>query len=426
MKNRAHQIVSGILRPPRVSYDPESLPFSLPPSDPGAPPLLRHHITYRSARGASILGSLYHRADIPSPAGGPCVVYVHGLWSSQLEARFLVPNLCRHSVHVFAFDMLGCGRSSGEYVPAGDAAVAATEELLAFLRTSFRLGPFVVWGRGFGGGVALCLRSARIVGRIVDSAFSSTREMLAHAQRALGLAAGGALADALGFFLRERMDAGRPLEPVDAARAIDRDCPVIFRHSADDEITPMSQGAALFEECASAAKYLMTFTGPHDKEREDEWLQLAITFVLERFSHFQRVTRVLRPAESEAEGAFAFATLGELFAQCGDAVGASVIDEYRRERGQPKRQRTRGGKRQMRRRVVRRRCAKTQTYALFPAAPLVMASLALYREVNWESEARARIEEAGALVTSEGAGSAFFFNPESAEKLQIRTGQSCV
>jgi pimeloyl-ACP methyl ester carboxylesterase len=105
--------------------------------------------------------------------GGPCVVYMHGNASSQWEGQFLIPNLCPRGIAVFCFDFAGCGASDGEFISLGHFETMDVEFLLQSLLETFRLGPFVLWGRSMGAATSLLVRHPAVVGIVVDSAYTS-------------------------------------------------------------------------------------------------------------------------------------------------------------------------------------------------------------------------------------------------------------
>ena len=384
MKNRAQQILSGLLRPPRIKYDPGSLPFFLDPIEEGSPSFIRHHITYKGEKGLSILGSLYHNANVVTMDGGPCIIYLHGLWSSQMEAQFLVPNVCKYKIFVFCFDMIGCGCSSGDNVLLTDEEVSITEELITFLKTSFKLGPFIIWGRGFGGSVGLCLKHKEIVGRIADSGFASGKEMVKYVRKKVGFKKEDKFDEALCYYLKEKLKAGNLLEPVEVLKDLETDCPIIFRHSEDDEIIPISHSRKLYQECISSMKYLMTFTGSHDKEREEEWLILAFSFVLERFNKFQKVTKIIKM--EDIKYGYKFKTFIDLLDFNSNVIDVDdILKDYKVSQEKTKKIKNRvvnKKRKRYKRRKVKRVDEETQTYNLYSIPPLKLSYKTPYHSLN--------------------------------------------
>jgi pimeloyl-ACP methyl ester carboxylesterase len=109
--------IDALIRPPRTTYNLHAVPLRLQADDDTT--FGRLPVSFHNARGQTLVGSIYHSASVSPLQGGPCVVYLHGNASSQLEGQFLVPNLCPRGVFVFCFDFAGCGCSDGDYVSLG-------------------------------------------------------------------------------------------------------------------------------------------------------------------------------------------------------------------------------------------------------------------------------------------------------------------
>ena len=123
-------------------------------------------------------GSVYHMQNHDLNEPSSCVIYLHGNASSQLEGRFLVPNLCPRSVLVCCFDFAGCGRSGGDCWTLGYREREDVELIMNELHTSFNVNRFFLWGRSMGAGTAVMVRSPWLKGIIVDSGYSNVPELL--------------------------------------------------------------------------------------------------------------------------------------------------------------------------------------------------------------------------------------------------------
>ena len=149
MSDLIQQGIEAIIRPPRSTYDLNALPNELTSNGVN---YVRYPITIRNQRNLDLHGSIYHSLDKSPMEGGPCIIYMHGNASSQLEGQFLVPNVCHHGLFVFLYDSAACGCSEGEYISLGYFESPDVEYIMNFLHTNFGFGPFVLWGRSMGAG----------------------------------------------------------------------------------------------------------------------------------------------------------------------------------------------------------------------------------------------------------------------------------
>jgi pimeloyl-ACP methyl ester carboxylesterase len=214
--------------------------------------------------------------------GGPCVVYMHGNASSQHEGQFLIPNLCPRGIAVYCFDFAGCGAIGGDFISLGHYERIDVEFLIANLIMSFGLGPFVLWGRSMGAATALLVKHPRVLGKVVDSAYTSIPDVVGAIARKLRVPA--FLLPMAMFFLKHTI-AGRAdfdlarVAPLEAARE-DPNVPVRFCHAADDEFIPVDQGEALFAVYSNPDKRFRRVDGGHNGRRPLDWIGEGCLFSL--------------------------------------------------------------------------------------------------------------------------------------------------
>ena len=329
--------VNAVIRPPRMDYFDEDIPLILEADDDRT--FIRYPVTFRNRRSETLVGSIYHAIDHPPFEGGPCVLYLHGNASSQLEGQFLVPNLCPHGIFVFCFDFAGCGCSGGKYVSLGWFEKEDTEFLLDVLQRTFRLGPFVLWGRSMGASTALLVKHPLLVGRVIDSAFTSVRDMCSAV--AVSMKLPKVFVPAAMWFLKKKVlsaakfdfDAVAPIQVDNAGCEV----PAVFGHAEKDQFIPFEQCQRLYNHYQSPLKYLMILPGGHNSKRKIEWIQLGVFFCLEQFK-INPENATISECRRLQESTFHFTSFADMVGQapCGDVsqeeIRAVVEDEGTVER----------------------------------------------------------------------------------------------
>ena len=110
----------------------------------------------------------------------PCVIYLHGNSSSRCEALAEIKYLLPLNITVFAFDFSGCGQSQGEYISLGWYERDDVETVVEYLRKTNKVSTIGLWGRSMGAVTAIMYgdRDPSIAGMVLDSAFSSLKELI--------------------------------------------------------------------------------------------------------------------------------------------------------------------------------------------------------------------------------------------------------
>ncbi|KAH0788904.1 Clan SC, family S9, unassigned serine peptidase [Histomonas meleagridis] len=355
------KILTAILKPPQRKCNPDEIPLRF--DGDKTKTFLRHNINSQTKDKRQIIGSLYHTSKKGPNDGGPCLFYVHGICSNQLEGQYLMQNICNHDIYLFCIEMQYCYSKSG-YISYGSEEKKIIEDSIDFLQSSYNLGPFVIWGRSFGAASILLASSSLIVGKVSDSSYSSITDLLQHYSEEFNLPS--EFVPAAEFFIHNNTNFDPSYSPIESVKILD--CPTIFGHSETDEFIPFFHGIELFQNCISPIKYLISFHGGHSDIRDDEWLELAITFVLERFNIFEKVTSIVKPPEFD----FKISSIKDLFNSLDQIIECDFMREY------IKKNESRRHKRRSRHNFQHAEILKvdneTQTYDLFNLPPLNVSS----------------------------------------------------
>ena len=275
------EAVGAIIRPPRAEYNYLELPIVLDTGEEDSMKFIRNPLVIENGRKQRIVGSLYHSERMYPMQGGPCIIYLHGNASSQQEGQFLVPNFCPYNCFVFCFDFIGCGCSDGDYVSLGYYETEDVYFLIQFLKNSFSLGKFVLWGRSMGASTVLRIKSPDVVGVIADSPFSSIRDMCT--ATAVSHKVPEFAAPALIWMLKSRIkdeakfdiDDVNPIEDVKT-----QETPCLIGHAKNDKLIPFQQSVNILNEYRCNDKELVELPGGHNSKRKEAWIKKAVDFAL--------------------------------------------------------------------------------------------------------------------------------------------------
>lgn len=282
MSKYIQQAVDAIIRPPRFEYDYKSLPLFLKADDSRV--YVRHPLVIENKRNQHIIGSLFHTADSELKPG-PCVIYLHGNASAQLEGQFLVPNFCPYDIYVFVYDAVGCGCSDGDYISLGYYEKQDIEEIMEFLNANFNLGPFALWGRSMGAATAVLAKSRLLQSIVVDSAYTSIPSLVEAIAKSIGVPR-FVIPTAL-WYLRNKVEniakfdfsQVSPLESAKTARI-----PAVFGHAVQDQFVPYQMGLRIFHNYRCNDKIFVSFEkGKHNSRRDADWIRTSVEFVMTRF-----------------------------------------------------------------------------------------------------------------------------------------------
>ena len=283
MSSYIQQAINAIIRPPRCEYNLSHLPLFL--KDDEGNSYVRHPLNFSNQRNQKIVGSLYIRGDKDIMSGGPCMIYLHGNSSSQVEGQFLIPNVCKYGVALYVFDFAGCGKSDGEYITLGVNETNDLNYLIDQLNFSFNLGPFGLWGRSMGAATAILSHSKKVVVKIVDSTFTSVQEEVKAMAAKIGVP--GLMIPTLTWMLGLLVDGKSGINvysasPLEEAKK-EGQPPMLMCHAVDDDLVPYAQGRAVFEAYSNQEKEFVDAANGHNSRRSTKWLEKACNFIFEKF-----------------------------------------------------------------------------------------------------------------------------------------------
>jgi pimeloyl-ACP methyl ester carboxylesterase len=215
------------------------------PADHG----LRHEDLWLTVKGAAPAQERVHAWWIPAEgADAPALLYLHGSRWSLSNNLFRIARLQRMGFSVLAIDYRGFGKSDGE-LPSEEQVYADAQAAWDHLR---RREPDparrFVYGHSLGGAVAIDLatKNPDVAGLIVESSFTSMREMAA----AMGY---GALP--LGAVLTQHFDS--------LAKVPQLGAPVLFVHGTADRFVPASMSERLYAAAPEPKRLLLVESAGH-------------------------------------------------------------------------------------------------------------------------------------------------------------------
>ena len=276
------QGVKAIIRPPRAKYNFKELP----PSNeiPNFGKVQRTSIAFYNLRKMQMFGSFY---SAPKPAkGNPCVVYMHGNASNQLEGRFAVSLFIPVGVNVFCFDFAGCGCSEGDYITLGHYETQDAVAVIDILQRDFHCEKIALWGRSMGAVTSLIVASTRkdICSCVVDSPFSSLHDLCLSIAKQKNIPNG--LVSTLLPSIREKImqETNFDIEELKISDLVEvNTTPTIFIHGSEDDFIPVSNTETLFEICGSKDKKKFIVKGGHNDDRPEYVIISATEFVCHYF-----------------------------------------------------------------------------------------------------------------------------------------------
>ena len=291
---------------------------------------MRQPLTFQNTRHQRIIGSLYFLSTINPLNGGPCVIYLHGNASCQLEGQFLIPNLCNYGVFVFCFDFVGCGNSDGEYVSLGYYEKQDVEFLIKYMNETLNLGPFILWGRSMGAATALLVSSNLIVGKISDSAYISIQRLIKDIGASMNFPK--PIVSIMATFLKSKVLklVNYNIDDVDVLKAVMNDkTPVLFAHAEDDQFVPYCHVTELYESCIADDKILLPLSGGHNAKRPKEYTQFCVKFILEKFGiRFDKI--VISYAKDLRQSNYHYSSFDDIIRETPDLT-LEEIDEQMRQ-----------------------------------------------------------------------------------------------
>lgn len=280
--------IEGFFSPPRTKYDENKLPkiLSTNEDDNIVGNYIRIPVRIINDRKQMIHGSVYKLDTDIDKDITQCLIYLHGVSSSQLEGQFLVPNLCSHHIAVCCFDFIGCGNSDGKWISLGYYEHLDTECVIKTLEETFGFKEFALWGRSMGAATAILTSHPGIKSIVVDSAFKSAEELFND------LAAQNHIPKSMFYgsvklFAQMSFGSDFKIENINCIKAVsEKAVPAAYGHATDDKFIPFEHGKSLYEAHSNKDKDLMELTGGHNGYRSADWIRYGVSFVLNHFGIF--------------------------------------------------------------------------------------------------------------------------------------------
>lgn len=324
-----NKAVEAIIRPPRTTYDLNKLPKVLETDDEedGGGLFIRIPFEIKLPRKLKMRGSIYHTGLMNVKNPGPCLIYLHGNASSQLEGQFLVPNICPRRVFVVCFDAIGCGMSDGEYVSLGYYETGDTEFLIKYLQDTYHFGPFVLWGRSMGAATSLMIDNPAVVGIVSDSAFTSVRNMVKAIARQHHI--GTVFMKPTLWMLKGKVEekAGFDFNTVSPINVVpNRKTPIIFAQATDDKLIPFEHCEQLYEAYGGSEKRLIKLTGGHNGRRPLEFIRDGVKFALEKFG-LPSKGLIISPCRNLQKSDFHFESFDQMVGNTNGSFNAASLQK---------------------------------------------------------------------------------------------------
>jgi len=286
-------IAALLTRPPRHEYDESELGPDRFCMDGKL--YRRENIVLENRRGHKLQCSHYYEEVTSEEEGfvrvsSPCVVYLHSLCGSRLEADEVVEGLLDKGLSLFSLDFSGSGKSEGESVSLGFYEAQDLEAVLEHLQDDPLTTSVGFWGRSVGAVVAVTVAGSssfrnRIGGLVLDSPYSSLREMIDDLAEfyipKVPLIPYEMVVDATVNALRDdvKRRACYDLLDIDARAAAPQcACPALFAHSLDDFLVPIKHSKRLVESYGASAQ-LVELRGDHISARDLKFLDHAYAFL---------------------------------------------------------------------------------------------------------------------------------------------------
>jgi len=279
------ELVNAIIRPPRMSYEPER---DLGPDKfaISGRRFVRKDVELANSRGHKLACSWWKIDPKDTPAEQmPCVIYLHGNAGCRLAAHELLWHLLPSSISVFALDFSGSGMSGGEFVSLGFFEREDVAAVIDYLRNSGEVSTVGLWGHSMGAVTALLYgdRDPSIAGMVLDSAFADLMQLineLGQNFRDQIPLPGFAISVAVGMIRRSvrRRANFDPREVNPLANCVQSFIPALFAHGEKDSFIKPSHSEQLHNAYAGD-KNLVLFDGDHNSARPDFLFDSAVIFL---------------------------------------------------------------------------------------------------------------------------------------------------
>lgn len=197
----------------------------------------------------------------------------------------MVKILFDSNISVFCFDFPGCGNSEGNFISLGKFESETTQYLLKHLEEEFGFHRFVLWGFSMGAATTLLVDHPKIVGKVVDSSFTSIYDVSLNVLKNVGLSNWVAKPILFLYGIIFPLRGGFSIysvSPLDSSKHAT--VPALFAHSVDDPLIPFQQGKRLFDSYPAKKSFFEMFGG-HGEFRTRTWYHEGKTFVVSCFEN---------------------------------------------------------------------------------------------------------------------------------------------
>lgn len=235
--------------------------------------VLREDFSIFNAKGKKLECSLYRHSD-PSRQ---LVVYSHSHSGNKAEGAHLVESLCSH-FSLLVFDYTGYGYSDKDVCTLGLKEMDDLECIIEHARHSLKFRLIFVWGRSMGAVTALLLAQRShgnlFQGVLVDSPFSSTKEMLCNVMESIPNFVLHLLFRPLGKKLLK--ETGHEIMAIDLKEVVpELRVPALFSIAHGDTLVGVDNLQKLFNlyghKKESVQKKLIKFEGDHASKRNEHF-----------------------------------------------------------------------------------------------------------------------------------------------------------
>ena len=278
-----------IVRPPRASYEVTKLEKEIT-YDKYI--IKRQDVVLKKSDDDYILGSFFPPTPSFAP-GNPCIIFLHGNASSQIEGMFLPKILYNLGIAVLTLDLGGSGNSYGQYISLGYHERDDVRLAIEYLRKKKDVDNIVLWGRSMGASIAAWCAAEKdlhLSGVISDSPYISVDAIISDM---IGDSPILKILSKLFVPLTDRKvkkKIGVSLHQINLIEDVKKArVPLFIIHTKSDSFIKVHQGRELFDAYGGNRKFLYTPKGDHATHRQNYTISQALYFALDCFELDQQI-----------------------------------------------------------------------------------------------------------------------------------------
>lgn len=261
----------------------------------------RNDFEIMNATNKRIACSLYEHQT----GNKPLVIYSHSHSGNKAEGAFLLEPLI-DNFSLLIFDYTGYGKSSKAPCTLGVKEHSDLLCVITHVRDHYNFSRIYLWGRSMGAVSVLLLAHATqskcCDGIIVDSPFSSTKEMLCiHMEKVPNFAL-HMIFPLLGAKLLK--ETGYDIMGIDLNDKIKEiKLPIFFIVGLDDNIAGAVHVRTLYENYGGSKKMLRMFEGEHAEDRSEKIINELVNFLMELEDYYKSLEVLNNPLNPIPQGA---------------------------------------------------------------------------------------------------------------------------